>query len=650
LLDTVLEPRQYFYVVAAPLPLVDGIEGRPTILLVTLSLDATLQTAAATATANESSIQLDFVQVLGDTATILASTDDQTDGRTLSAQDLASVGPAQQAAQIILGDIDFRIRASYGSLDLLRTTERQLVLLVEALVGFALAALVLSLRLQSDRRDHERIRREALLSAALRGSPGWTAIIDGDNRVELTNDGPFHVPQGDLVESSALWGAEAETVSNLRSLLARARTGETSEMQVLWSDPKDVTLSMRIVEVSARPMPGVRLVLLQCIDVTEMRDRAMRTSQSERMEAIGVLAGGLAHDFNNLLFITLGYLQMLERQPLVAGDQQARTYVGRAVEAVERGAKVAKSLLSFARSQPLAASRVDLDDYIKDLTPLIEQAIGSAHQLRIEVEGQLGVVVDPGRLSSALLNVVFNARDAMETKGQLTLRVAREMAAPLEQEPRPVIAISISDTGKGMPAEVAARAFEPFFTTKKVGSGTGLGLATLYSFAQQSGGWAAIDSTEGVGTTISLYLPPADDSAADELVEERDATLTTRALVLDDEPALADLVAAWLGDLGIATRTANTPEAALRVAREFKPQLVMSDANLNAELDGLEVARLLVEEHPSLIVVFMTGFSDRIKALQAAGVATLAKPFSREDLLATLSKTAGLRWERGPRG
>ena len=422
-------------------------------------------------------------------------------------------------------------------------------------------------------------------------------------------------------------------------------------MQVLWSDPSDPTLSMRIIEVAARPLPGIRLAFLQCIDVTEMRDRAMRTSQSERMEAIGVLAGGLAHDFNNLLFITLGYLQMLERQPVVSGDQQARTYVGRAVEAVERGAKVAKSLLSFARSQPLAASRVELGDYIKDLTPLIEQAIGSAHQLRIEVENpELAVVVDPGRLSSGLLNVVFNARDAMETKGQLTLRIAKEVAAPLEQEPRPVVAISISDTGKGMSPEVASRAFEPFFTTKKVGSGTGLGLATLYSFAQQSGGWAAIDSTEGIGTTITVYLPPADTDGESEITEARDATLTTRALVIDDEPALADLVSAWLGDLGIATRVANTPEAAIRVAREFKPQLVISDANLNADLDGLELARLLVEEHPALIVVFMTGFSDRIRALQAAGVATLAKPFSREDLLSTLSKTAGLRWERGARG
>lgn len=635
-----------FYVVAAPLA-ADVTD--PTLLVATMSVDYLLDSATISLPAD---IEVDFYSAGEPGARLLTSTGGPVTDDTI--RPLTSLGETpweESAASLAIGGVDYYVVARAGDGFGFADSTRSAALAAQILITIIVAGLVLALRLQADRRDHERMRREALLAAALQGSPGWTAIVDGDDRIEMTNDGPFHVRAGELVTSSALWSDEQPTLDTLRSMLGRARAGEASSMQVLWSDPSDPTLSMRIIEVAARPLPGIRLAFLQCIDVTEMRDRAMRTSQSERMEAIGVLAGGLAHDFNNLLFITLGYLQMLERQPVVSGDQQARTYVGRAVEAVERGAKVAKSLLSFARSQPLAASRVELGDYIKDLTPLIEQAIGSAHQLRIEVEDpQLAIIVDPGRLSSGLLNVVFNARDAMETKGQLTLRIAKEVAAPLEQEPRPVVAISISDTGKGMSPEVAARAFEPFFTTKKVGSGTGLGLATLYSFAQQSGGWAAIDSTEGVGTTVTMYLPPADSVATDDVVEERDATLTTRALVIDDEPALADLVSAWLGDLGIATRTANNPEAALRVAREFRPQLVISDANLNADLDGLELARLLVEEHPALIVVFMTGFSDRIRALQAAGVATLAKPFSREDLLSTLSNTAGLRWERGPRG
>jgi CheY-like chemotaxis protein len=361
------------------------------------------------------------------------------------------------------------------------------------------------------------------------------------------------------------------------------------------------------------------------------------------MESIGVLAGSLAHDFNNLLFITLGYLQMLERQPIVAGDAQASTFVARAVEAVERGATVAKSLLSFARSQPLEASVITMERFIGDLRPLIDQAIGSAHTFAVDIRGEgLAVSVDQGRLSSGLLNIIFNSRDAMDTKGTITLSVERTEATASDGSLHDMVAIAVADTGKGMPPEVAARAFEPFFTTKQVGSGTGLGLATVYSLAQQSGGWATIDSTEGAGSTVTIYLPPAhtDAPVADDDGIGGEWTIR-RALVIDDEPALADLVSAWLTDLGLSVRTANTPAEAQQLAAEFKPQLVVSDANLRADMDGLELARTLVEVLPSLVVVFMTGFSDRIKALQAAGVATLAKPFTRDDLVKVLVQHTG---------
>jgi two-component system CheB/CheR fusion protein len=296
---------------------------------------------------------------------------------------------------------------------------------------------------------------------------------------------------------------------------------------------------------------------------------------------------------------------------------------------------VAKSLLSFARSQPLTAVTVNLGEFMVDLQPLIEQALGSAHQLVLDTVGeQLEVTVDPGRLSSSLINAIFNSRDAMEGRGVVEIRAERCVAAPVGGEARSVIGISVRDTGRGMSPEVLARVFEPFFTTKQVGSGTGLGLSTLYSFAQQSGGWAAIDSIEGVGTTVTLFLPPATSTTANQPV--RITRRATRALVVDDEVALADLVAGWLDDLGMETRVATTPEAAIATAEAFEPELLISDANLGASIDGLELARILVERDPALLVVFMTGFSERIRALQAAGVATLAKPFSRNDLVASL--------------
>ncbi|MFM8267247.1 MAG: ATP-binding protein, partial [Ilumatobacteraceae bacterium] len=479
---------------------------------------------------------------------------------------------------------------------------------------------------------------------ALEGSPGWTAIVDDNDRVVISNDDPVAVGVGERVVDSPLFATDADVVRDLERLLTDARSGTGGTLQHHHSDPDDPGHAMRIFQIGVRPLPDPRLSFLQCVDVTEQRDRAMRSAQSERMEAIGVLAGSLAHDFNNLLFITLGYLQMLEQQPVVSSDDTARTFVGRAVEAVERGAVVAKSLLSFARSQPLEASALDLTSYLGELRPLIEQAIGSAHQFVVEADGTgLDVVVDQGRLSSGLLNIVFNARDAIDGRGTITLRVTRGPATSPEGDEREMVSIAISDTGRGMSPEVAARAFEPFFTTKQVGSGTGLGLATVYSFAQQSGGWASIDSVEGVGTTVTLHLPPAAEAAVHHPTATTGEWAVQRVLVIDDEPALADLVAAWLGDLGMATRVATTPAEALRAVEEFAPQLVVSDANLRAEMDGLELARRIVEQLPATVIVFMTGFSDRIKALQAAGVAVLAKPFTRDDLVRVLTEHVGIR-------
>ena len=520
---------------------------------------------------------------------------------------------------------------------------RRLVYGVEAFLGIGLAVLFVVVSHQAFGRERERMRREALLAAALQGSPGWTAVVDLGDRVVMSNNNEYGVPAGALVSESLVCRSDEATNQQVAQMLDDARAGLAGTYQHHWTDPTDPTNMMRIFQVDVRPLPDPRLVYLQCTDITEQRDRAMRTAQSERMEAIGVLAGSLAHDFNNLLFITLGYLQMLERQPIVAGDAQASTFVSRAVEAVERGATVAKSLLSFARSQPLEASVITMERFVGDLRPLIDQAIGSAHTFAVDIHGEgLAVSVDQGRLSSGLLNIIFNARDAMDTKGTITLKVERTEATATDGSIHDMVAIAVTDTGKGMPPEVAARAFEPFFTTKQVGSGTGLGLATVYSLAQQSGGWATIESAEGVGTTVTIYLPPAHSDAPPSDDEGASGEWTIRrALVIDDEPALADLVSAWLSDLGLAVRTANTPDEAQKVAAEFKPQLVVSDANLRADMDGLELARTLVEVLPSLVVVFMTGFSDRIKALQAAGVATLAKPFTRDDLMKVLVQYTG---------
>jgi len=560
-------------------------------------------------------------------------------------QDLTGV---TALSDFVLSDSTFVFAAEPGIDFGTPSSLRRLVLLLEGALAVFLISMVLVNGDHRARRERERVRREALLASALEGSAGWTCIIDAHDRVVMSNSNPHALQPGAPIVSSQLWHDQPEHAAAVTSLVHAARLGDTGSMQHVWTDPHDSSHAIRIFELDARPLPDPSLVYLQVVDVTENRDRAMRTAQSERMEAIGVLAGGLAHDFNNLLFITLGYLQMLERQPKISTDPQAMSYVGRAVEAVERGASVAKSLLSLARSQPLTAVPVNIRQFIGDIKPLVEQALGTAHNLVIDVaDDDLDVMVDRGRLSSGLLNIVFNARDAMEGRGTVEIRAEHCVAAPVGGEAMPAIALSVRDTGKGMSPEVLARAFEPFFTTKQVGSGTGLGLSTLYSFAQQSGGWATIDSIEGAGTTVTVFLPPVIVPNEGDDIPLPPSRTATRALVVDDEAALADLVAGWLEDMGMDTRVAHDPDQAIQLAEEFKPELLVSDANLGADIDGLELARRMVELEPSLLVVFMTGFSERIKALQAAGVATLAKPFSRDDLAANLRTHLGDRLQGG---
>jgi signal transduction histidine kinase/ActR/RegA family two-component response regulator len=631
-----------YLVYAAPLAPIRGQEaGTDRVLVVTMSIPVMLRSSLAPTLATSDEAVVTLYSGTGVDTQVIASTRGEVEPFTT-----VEVPPADRTGKaalspMSLNDTEFTFVAEPGIDFGTPLSFRRLVIALEVAFGVLIVAIVLVNGDHRTRQERERLRREGLLAAALAGSPGWTAIVDQADRVVMANASALGVGAGGRVDDVPLWSGDTDATQAIRALLADARAGNVSSMQHVWSAPDDHSHAMRIMEIDARPLPDPGLVYLQCVDVTEHRDRAMRTAQSERMEAIGVLAGGLAHDFNNLLFITLGYLQMLERQPTVTDDAQSRIYVQRAIEAVERGAVVAKSLLSFARSQPLTAVPVNLGQFLDDLRPLIEQALGTAHQLDVQIEGDgLDVVVDPGRLSSSVLNAVFNARDAMEGRGRVTIGIERCVAAPLGGDAVAVVALSVRDSGRGMAPEVVARAFEPFFTTKQIGSGTGLGLSTLYSFAQQSGGWAAIESTEGSGTTVTIFLPPALEALPDDLPQRRPRT-ATRALVVDDESALADLVAGWLEDLGMETRVATTPDAALTTAESFHPDLLVSDANLGATIDGLELARILVQRDPALLVVFMTGFSDRIRALQAAGVATLAKPFSRDDLVASLSTHLG---------
>lgn len=497
----------------------------------------------------------------------------------------------------------------------------------------------------------ERRRRHAVLSAALAASPGVALSFDRHRRVVAANDGVSRHSGGDPVARrvvEALGIADDPVASGvLEDLMSRVLAGEKAFAEL---PDEDDDGTMRILEVEGHPAGSdPPLGILQLVDATERRGRAMRSAQAERMEALGALAGGLAHDFNNLLFVTLGNLQLMAMNDVVASDEKLSRFVSRSMSAVERGADITKSLLAVARSQPLEETAVSVSDLVKSILPLVRQAVGAGRIVTVDVPDEnLELMVDAGRLSSCLLNLAFNARDAMGPTGHLTIGVRRFAAADTVTDTdadtdsswargdRDYLVVAVTDDGSGMSEEVAARAFEPFFTTKRPGSGTGLGLATVYAFARQSGGTATLESRPGAGTTVSLILPVHDPGNV-ATAEASHRRAGRRVVVADDEESLAEMVAAWLIDVGIDARFAVTPKAALELVEEFHPDVLVSDANFGDDMDGIELAKLAVAIEPDLVVVFMTGYSSSMRTLQELGERTLAKPFSREDLYMALT-------------
>lgn len=508
--------------------------------------------------------------------------------------------------------------------------QASLVLLFEVLLGAAVIAVLLLGASAQVRVALERRRRESLLEAALDATPGLSVVFDQDMTVlagnRVVRDAHAGRVPGIPVIDVLGFGPETVRARIVGELLAKVLGGEGGHAEVSGGEGDE----MRILELEAYPVsvPGdERIGFLHVSDATERRSMAMRTAQAERMESLGALAGGLAHDFNNLLFVTLGNLQLMAMNETITKDEKLAKFLSRSMSAVERGAEITKSLLAVARSQPLEETAVSLADLIKGLLPLVKQAVGAGRTVEVDIpDPNLHLMVDAGRLQSCILNLAFNSRDAMGPNGRVRIAARRR---------EDTIELSVSDDGAGMPAEVVARAFEPFFTTKKAGSGTGLGLATVYAFAQQSGGTATLDSRPGVGTTVTLVLPlHVPGVASERLTSTRRAG--RRVVVADDEQALAEMVAAWLIDVGVDARFALSPREALDLISEFRPDVLVSDANFGLEQDGLDLARLATADQPDLAVIFMTGYSSSMKQLQELGERTLAKPFSREDLYAAV--------------
>jgi PAS domain S-box-containing protein len=364
--------------------------------------------------------------------------------------------------------------------------------------------------------------------------------------------------------------------------------------------------------------------------------------QSQKMEAIGNLTGGVAHDFNNLLQVVSGNLQLLAKD--IAGNERAERRVANALAGVSRGAKLASQLLAFGRRSALQPKVVNIGRFVSGMDDMLRRALGEAIEVETVVAGGLwNTLIDPAQIENALLNLAINARDAMDGTGKLTIEAGNAFLDDAYVRGQDVAAgqyvmLAVTDTGTGMTPGVMAQVFEPFFSTKPEGKGTGLGLSMVYGFVKQSGGHVRIYSEPGSGTTVKLYLPRVNESedilASPEAIRADGGSETI--LVVEDDAEVRATVVETLRDLGYPVLTAHDASSALTVIESgVAIDLLFTDVVMPGTLKSPELARKAKQRLPNIIVLFTSGYTENAIVHGGrldAGVELLSKPYSREAL------------------
>jgi two-component system, cell cycle sensor histidine kinase and response regulator CckA len=370
-------------------------------------------------------------------------------------------------------------------------------------------------------------------------------------------------------------------------------------------------------------------------------DREEQLRHAQKMEAIGLLAGGVAHDFNNLLTAIIGYTDLVTER--LEENHAVIDQVREIRKAADRAAALTRQLLAFSRKQFLSPEVLNLNEIVSGMLPMLPRVMGEHIETSTSLTSNLHrVKADPSQMEQVLVNLVLNARDAMALGGNLSIDTAnvdlderRITAERLALEPGPFVVLSVVDTGAGMDAETRARAFDPFFTTKGRGKGSGLGLATVYGIVEQSGGAISIESAPGRGTAIRIYLPVTDEAEAREpeaLVPSLSRGGTETLLLVEDNDAVRDLAVGALRDHGYTVFEARNAEEAIEWSRATttQPQLLVTDVVMPG-LSGPTLAARLVQENPKLRVLFMSGYTDDATAVHGAfwgDIPLLQKPFT----------------------
>src|SRR3954469_25063340 len=407
----------------------------------------------------------------------------------------------------------------------------------------------------------------------------------------------------------------------------------------------------RYFDFTMRPLFDQRGAVIgavpEAVDITERRLGEEALRQSQKMEAVGQLTGGVAHDFNNLLTIILSATDFLRRPDLPEGRRGR--YIDAISQTVERASKLTAQLLAFARRQPLKPQVFNVGAQVESVARLVRPLVGGRIRIEVRVEHPVCfAIADIAQFETALMNLAVNSRDAMNSEGRLNIRV-RKMDAipPLRAQPArsgDFVAITVTDTGSGIAPALLETIFEPFFTTKEVGKGTGLGLSQAFGFAKQSDGDIAVASEPGQGATFTIYLPQA---AVPANAVEAAATASEpaargrgyRVLVVEDNDDVGQFSTELLEDLGYTVRRVASADAALAILAEdeFSADLVFSDVIMPG-MNGVELAGIIRERYPGLPVVLTSGYSNVLAENAHRGFELIQKPYSVELLSRSLRK------------
>ena len=503
---------------------------------------------------------------------------------------------------------------------------------------------------------------------------GWIALVNsraerlfGHPRAELIGRGfEILVPEAerqDRVERMAAYLADPEPrlVGADLSVSCRRKDGSTFPAEIALAatgSPDGVLVTSAIRDLSEREQSQAKLERYRTRAERERLERQLQ--QTQRLESLGQLAGGVAHDFNNLLGVISNYAafvaEAIEEQPSDDDLRTARADLARIRQAADRAGGLTRQLLSFARRGVVQPRVLALDDVVLCLQQLLQRAVGEHIELRTACSAGLDrVLADPSQIEQMLVNLAVNARDAMPDGGVLTIEAANVEVDEAYTESRAdvtagrYVAMKVSDTGTGMPADVLDRAFEPFFTTKPKGTGSGLGLSTVYGIAAQAGGCVRIYSEPGLGTTVTVLFPatsqplPDGERAGDQ---PRDGN-GELVLVVEDEPDLRELTRRILDRGGYRVLVASSGAEAIEAARSAGQRLdmLLTDVVMPG-MQGREVAERIGEMQPGIPVLFMSGYTGGILDYQGAlesGVSLIEKPFSSAALLAKVRELTGGR-------